>query len=52
MVRHHVDDEEVGDLGQRQERRIEEGDEEETRCAERQREGADSIDDFAHRINR
>jgi hypothetical protein len=52
VVRDHVDNEEVRNLGQREKRGVEEGHEEETRRAQRQREGAYSTDDFAHRISR
>ena len=38
VVRHHEDDQDVGDLGEREKRRIQESDEEEPWRAERQRE--------------
>ena len=44
---HHPDDEEVGDLGQREERRIEEGDEEQAGCTQCEREALDPGDDIS-----
>ena len=50
VSRHGDDQQHVGDAGQRQERRVEERDQEQTGTAERQRQGADPIDKFAHRM--
>ena len=51
VPRGHDDEQKIGDAGQRQERRIEEGDEEQPRRTERQRERADAADDSPHRMS-
>ena len=52
VLRHHPHDEEIGDLGEREERRIQEGDEEKAGGAERECQRLEPADDSAHRINR
>ena len=46
------DDQQVGDLGQREERRIEKGDDEQARAAEGERERLDPGDECFHRMSR
>ena len=46
MLHHHPDDQEVGNLGQREKRRIEQRDHEEARRAHRQRERLDPVDEI------
>src|SRR5262245_14662188 len=50
VSRSHHDQQQIGDAGQRKERRIEERDEEQPRRTERQRERADAADDSPHRM--
>src|SRR5262245_8206140 len=50
VPRGHDDQQQIRDAGQRKERRIEEGDEEQPRRTERQRERADAADDSPHRM--
>src|SRR5580765_1548739 len=50
VPRGHDDQQEIGGAGQRQERRIEERDEEQPRRTERHRERADAADDSPHRM--
>ena len=51
VMRHHPDDEQIGDLRQREHGRIEERYEEQAGRARCERERTDLVDDSAHRIN-
>ena len=51
MPKHHPDDEQIGDLGEREERRIEEGDDEEAGGAKGKRLSQDPADESTHTIN-
>jgi len=51
VLDHHQDDEQVGDFGKRQDRRIEEGHHHQAGCAEGERERLNLVSESPHTIN-